>query len=237
MDVIKDMAKQFSSTMHINSHSLESFDSALTSNLVYINKQSEKVRFLSYLIDIIETQYQEHMKVCKNPEVCPQNKYYEIALYSSKQQFDDYNDSSDNLIIEEKPAMKYFSEGQHFDAYTEIKECIKKASKSIVLIDNYVDINTLTFFHGKEPAISLKIITNPKSNKEDFKRATQLYNKQFENLVVKESNEYHDRFLIIDDNSFFHIGTSIKDAGNKTFMFSRIEDTEIRNIIRQKIID
>ncbi len=55
--------------------------------------------------------------------------------------------------------MQFFSEGKYFDAYTAIKECIKTAKSSIILIDNYVDEGTLAFFPGKDPSIELKIIT------------------------------------------------------------------------------
>ena len=43
-----------------------------------------------------------------------------------------------------KPQTCIFFEGQVFDAYVFISKLIKQASKSIVLIDNYVDESTLT---------------------------------------------------------------------------------------------
>jgi hypothetical protein len=131
--------------------------------------------------------------------------------------------------------MQFFKEGQYFDAFTAIKECTKEAKSSIVLIDSYVDTHTLAFFPSKEPKIKLTIITKQKSVSDSFSRATDLYNKQYENLRVLISEKYHDRFLIIDDKAFYHIGASIKDAGNKTFMFSRIEDEDIMSLIRNKI--
>ncbi|HOG43438.1 MAG TPA: ORF6N domain-containing protein, partial [bacterium] len=33
----------------------------------------------------------------------------------------------------------------------------------------------------------------------------------------------HDRFLIIDEKTIYHIGGSLKDLGKKLFAFSRIE--------------
>ncbi len=67
-----------------------------------------------------------------------------------------------------------------------------------------------------------------------MQRIVELYNRQYENLEVKYSDNYHDRFLIIDDKDFYHIGASIKDAGNKAFMYSKIDDEDIKNLIRTK---
>lgn len=235
MDVIKEMAKRFSQSFRVHTNSLEAFDGELNSKLIYINKTSEKLRYLSYLKDLIESMYQEHAKVCKNPDTCRQNRDYEIAIYSINQQYDDYYESFGGTNVSEKPAMQFFKEGQYFDAFTAIKECVKEAKYSITLIDSYVDANTLAFFPGKEPAIILRIITKQKSVNDSLNRASELYNQQYENLKIITSENYHDRFLIIDDKSFYHIGASIKDAGNKTFMFSKIEDEDIMNLIRNKL--
>ena len=46
--------------------------------------------------------------------------------------------------------------------------------------------------------------------------------KHYNNLEVKISSKYHDRFLIIDDTTY-HIGASLKDLGKKVFGFSKID--------------
>lgn len=230
------MAKRFSQGIRLKATSLEKFDGELNSKLIYINKNSEKLRFLSYLKDIVETKYLQHAKVCKNPENCGENQSSEIALYSIQQQFDSYYEIAGGYIISEKPAMNFFTDGQYFDAFTSIRECVKEAKSSIILIDGYIDDNTLSFFPGKEPSIKLRILTKSKSDNVTFKRAVDLYNKQYENLKIKTCENYHDRFLILDNSSFYHIGASIKDAGNKTFMFSKIEDSDIINLVRGKLL-
>jgi hypothetical protein len=235
MDVLKNTAERFASALKMYTHKLEAFDSELNSRLIYISKTSEKLRFLSYLKDIVETQYQKHAKVCTNPTSCPQNESYETALYSINQQYDDYFEQLGGLASAEKPAMQFFNEGQYFDAFTAIREIIKKAESSILLIDAYVDENTLAFFPAKDPSIQLRIITKSRSLNESMKRAIELYNKQYNNLTLQISDHYHDRFLILDDKEFYHIGASVKDAGNKTFMFSKIEDEDIKKLLRIKL--
>ncbi len=237
MDVLKTTAKEFSEDMYQYGHNLQEFDGELNSRLFYIKKNKEKLRFLSYLKDIVETNYQEHLKECREPDpaMCTVNQRYEVALYSIKQQYDDYLEIEGGVSVSEKPAMQYFSNGQYFDAFTAIKECVKGAKKSIILVDNYIDAGTLAFFPGKEPSIKLRILTAQKSMTDDFQRAMELYKKQYENLLIAISKNYHDRFLIIDEEGYYHIGASIKDAGNKIFMFSKIEDRDIQKVIMEKI--
>jgi len=50
----------------------------------------------------------------------------------------------------------------------------------------------------------------------------QKYEKQYKNIELKTTKEFHDRFLIIDKEDIYHLGASIKDLGNKVFAFSKL---------------
>jgi hypothetical protein len=52
-------------------------------------------------------------------------------------------------------------------------------------------------------------------------------------LEVRNSNSFHDRFLIVDED-IYHIGASIKDAGKRSFMLSLIETDPIKIEVFQK---
>ncbi len=49
MDVIKRMAMDFSRSLSTIGRTLEKFDGELNSLMLYINKDTEKLRFLAYL--------------------------------------------------------------------------------------------------------------------------------------------------------------------------------------------
>ena len=53
----------------------------------------------------------------------------------------------------------------------------------------------------------------------DLKR----FNSQYPIIDVKVFKKSHDRFLIIDNATVYHIGASLKDLGKKWFAFSKIE--------------
>ena len=48
------------------------------------------------------------------------------------------------------------------------------------------------------------------------------YNAQYPKIEVKQFTKAHDRFLIIDNETVYHIGASLKDLGKKWFAFSKI---------------
>lgn len=114
-----------------------------------------------------------------------------------------------------------FYEGQFFDAYIFISDILKNAKKSITLIDNYIDENTLLHLSSNKD-LNINIIT--KSLTKELKVIIEKFNKQYKNLKVFEYSKSHDRFLIIDEKIIYHIGASLKDLGNKWFAFSKLED-------------
>ena len=49
------------------------------------------------------------------------------------------------------------------------------------------------------------------------------FNVQYEPIEVKLFDKAHDRFLIIDQQTVYHIGASLKDLGKRWFAFSKME--------------
>jgi len=123
-----------------------------------------------------------------------------------------------------KPKKGIFFEGQVFDAYTFIANLIRKAEKSIILIDNYVDDSVLTLFAKKKSDVKFKIYTNQISKQ--LALDVKKYNSQYEKVEVFELKLAHDRFLIIVNIELYHIGASLKDLGKKWFAFSKM-DSEV----------
>jgi len=95
------------------------------------------------------------------------------------------------------------------------------ATKSIVLIDNYLDESVLTLLSKRNSIVTATIYTASisKQLKLDLKR----FNAQYPLIEVKVFTKSHDRFLIIDNLTVYHIGASLKDLGKKWFAFSKIE--------------
>jgi len=114
-----------------------------------------------------------------------------------------------------------FFDGQIFDAYTFVSELIKKATTSIILIDNYIDDTTLT--HLSKADIKVKITLLTKTISKQLQLDIDKYNTQYKNLKAIKLESSHDRFLILDNKEVYHIGASLKDLGKKWFAFSLLE--------------
>ena len=126
-----------------------------------------------------------------------------------------------------------FFDGQIYDAFSFIVELVKKAKKEIILIDNYVDVNTLNILCKKNQGVDAVIATAGKGNL-STKDITK-FNAQYPELSVKTTTDFHDRFLIIDKIEVYHIGASIKDAGKKSFGITKIEDEDLVNSLVNKV--
>jgi len=113
-----------------------------------------------------------------------------------------------------------FYDGQIFDAWQFASNIIRTASKSIILIDNYVDESVLTLLSKRENKVKATIYSANIS--EQLQLDLKIFNRQYPEIQVVSFNKSHDRFLIIDNITVYHIGASLKDLGKKWFAFSKI---------------
>ena len=130
------------------------------------------------------------------------------------------------------PVEGIFYDGQIFDAYAHIISLIKQAKHSIVLIDNYIDENTLVMLSKRNASVSATIYTRQLSQQQQLD--LQRHNQQYPPIAVNVCQHNHDRFLIID-NAVYIFGASLKDAGKKLFAYIRMQETsatELLNNIR-----
>ena len=127
-----------------------------------------------------------------------------------------------------------FFKGQMWDAVNCIEEVISKAEKSIILIDGYVDRNTLAMLTGKKAGVSVTLYTSDK-NSRITEQESKAFNCQYGPLNIRFTNEFHDRFLILDEKEMYHIGASIKDAGKKAFEISINQDEKLLDAILKRL--
>jgi hypothetical protein len=127
------------------------------------------------------------------------------------------------------PVQGIFYDGQIFDAYKFVADLVKSATKSIVLIDNYLDESVLILLSKRKENVKCQIFTNKISAQ--FKLDLEKFNTQYAPVEVKEFSKSHDRFLMIDDD-IYHIGASLKDLGKKWFAFSKI-NLDLQDILKK----
>jgi len=119
------------------------------------------------------------------------------------------------------PRQGIFFNGQIFDAYRFVSGLFRTAKKSITIIDNYIDDTVLTHLAKRHDNVTVTILTRfiSKQLSLDVKK----FNEQYPAIEIKEFNNSHDRFIIIDKGAVYHFGASLKDLGKKWFGFSKME--------------
>jgi hypothetical protein len=124
-------------------------------------------------------------------------------------------------LEKDQPAKQgIFFEGQLFDAHVFACDLIKQASKTLVIIDNYVDESTLLLLSKRKKQVSCTVHTRINAT---LKKDLEKYNQQYPAIALVENRSSHDRFIVIDNTELYHIGASLKDLGNKCFAFSRMD--------------
>ena len=128
------------------------------------------------------------------------------------------------------PVEGIFYDGQIFDAYAHIISLVKQARQSIILIDNYINVDTLTMLSQRTANVSATIYTRQLSQQQqlDIRR----HNQQYPPINICTTQHNHDRFLIIDDVVYL-FGASLKDAGKKLFAYIKMQETSSQELINR----
>lgn len=125
-----------------------------------------------------------------------------------------------------------FFAGEVFDAYRHVIDILSRARQSVLLIDGYIDDRVLNLLSTKNGEVHVSVLT--KAVSPFLATIAQTFNTQYGKLEIRTSKAFHDRFVIVDDTDFYHFGASIKDAGTRGFMFSRIEEPTVINALRDQ---
>ncbi|MBL1411059.1 virulence RhuM family protein [Sphingobacterium faecale] len=134
----------------------------------------------------------------------------------------------------ELPHQGLFFDGQVYDAYKFASNVIRKATSSIVLIDNYLDDTVLTLLSKRKKNVKVHIYTA--SISKQLRLDVEKHNQQYPTVAIHEFKQSHDRFLIIDGSELYHIGASLKDLGKKWFAFSRMDSLVEEVLARVKMV-
>ncbi|MBR4351037.1 MAG: ORF6N domain-containing protein [Bacilli bacterium] len=134
----------------------------------------------------------------------------------------------EDKISEYDHISKIFLNGEIYDAYSFILDLFNISENSITIIDNYIDNKLLDLLKNLKPSIT--VITKEDTLINKFKR-------QYSDIDFIIYNSFHDRFIVIDNEIVFSIGSSIKDIGKKVCYISRINNKEEINKLISKIHD
>ena len=122
--------------------------------------------------------------------------------------------------------------GQRLEADVAYTQIYGMAKKSVLIVDDYLDVKTLDLLRCVAQNVSVKIFSEQhgrtrltESMLADFRAARP--NVELSD-VRATGNMFHDRYIYLDfgtdTEKLFHCGASSKDAGNKITTIMQLED-------------
>ena len=164
--------------------------------------------------------------IAANSSIFQRLEKVEYRQFESEYRINELFEKLENKTLQNSQGI--FFDGQMFDAYVFIADLIRSASKSVVLIDNYIDETVLTMLDKREKEVEAVIYTKDINRK--FSLDLKKHNEQYRPVEVRTFTKAHDRFLLIDEK-VYHLGASLKDLGRKWFAFSLMTEWTAQDII------
>ncbi len=91
---------------------------------------------------------------------------------------------------------------------------------------SYLDETLWELLTNMQPSVKLRVLTQ--QMKKDFRLEARKFSAQHGIAIeIRTTSKYRDRFIDEDNQRCWHIGASIKDAGNKAFAFSELLRPEL----------
>jgi len=117
----------------------------------------------------------------------------------------------------------YFQEGEVYRARQEFYRLLKLATHCIDIIDPYLDPDVLDFVDAIDITISFRLLTG--TPKPLFVQQLSAFQGAGRSVETRSNTALsHDRFLIIDGQECWHLGTSINGLGKKACMINKVVD-------------
>ena len=130
----------------------------------------------------------------------------------------------------------FFPKGSPWDAFVVLRNLFTEAKQSITIVDAYCDTTVFQLLQGGSmDALGLRVLCG--RHAEEVAAEAGVFTKQYPNVTVqvRTTADFHDRFIVLDGTVCVHVGASIKDAGKRACMVSRIEDVGNRDAMLRQL--
>ena len=116
-----------------------------------------------------------------------------------------------------------------FDSMRYVSRLIESAQSEILLVDPYSDAVTLEVLSKKRPGVKVRLVCKDRGKPTPTEIAK--FNRQYKGLAVTYSDDFHDRFLIIDNVELHGLGSSINCLGRRVTSYSTRDQKEIAKLL------
>ena len=138
----------------------------------------------------------------------------------------------------------FFVPGQTHTAWVEIRGIAQECRRRLIVVDAYLDevLFDLVRLLPTETGIEVHVLTDEAKLRRavgDLDHMVETFSHEYPRIelaIHKSRGVFHDRFLIVDEK-YYHLGASIKDAGRKIFMISRIETPAVIGALDREVAE
>ena len=106
---------------------------------------------------------------------------------------------------------------------------MESAKSELLIIDPYSDVTILDVLAKKQPGVTVRLICKDRGKP----TATEIakFNRQYKGLTVSYSDDFHDRFVLIDSAELYNFGSSVNCLGRRLTTYTTRGAKEIAKIV------
>ena len=134
-------------------------------------------------------------------------------------------------------------DNKRIEADLAYEQIYSSATKSVLLIDDYISVKTLQRLKACSKDIEITLITDNKSKNKvtngdinDFMSDTGMDIK-----IIPSGGRFHDRYIVLDykteSETIYHTGSSSKDAGNKISTITKLDDVSVYHPLLDELLN
>jgi hypothetical protein len=153
------------------------------------------------------------------PENCANLKYWLMVLDTVGRQY-----APDFIRHTHYDKKQHFIDaGEHLKAQQIVFNTMKRAKETLDIIDPYLDDTIFPYVESLEPGLKVRALAGKKP-KPIVKAMHTAYAASASNLDIRTDATFHDRYIIVDGQEVWALGTSINNMGGKATTISKITD-------------
>lgn len=147
----------------------------------------------------------------------------------------------DTGFVVESPETRevFFPKDSQWDAFVVLRNWFAQAQEQVLVVDPYCDA---TVFELLVPSLlerQLQVDILCRANPADVRAGARHLRAQHRTVTVRvrTTQDFHDRFVVLDDAICLHVGASLNHAGTRAFMVSALEGQATRDALLAHIRD
>ena len=119
--------------------------------------------------------------------------------------------------------------GTEYDSLRYVSRLVESAKSEIVIIDPYSDATTLDVLAGKRVGVTVRLVCKDRGKPTPTEIAK--FNRQYKGLTVSYSDDFHDRFVLVDNTELHNLGSSINCLGRRLTTYTTRDKKEIAKVL------